>query len=93
MDADGRLLRFVEKPAAPPSDLACPALYGFDQRALDLRPVFLEGEPGADAPGHFVAWLAARAPVFAHVMQGQRLDVGNLESYRRAESWLREVGG
>ena len=90
VDADGRMLRFVEKSADPPSDLACPALYVFDQAALDLLPRFREEAPDADAPGELVAWLAARTPVYVHEMAGARLDVGDLESYRGAEAWLRE---
>jgi glucose-1-phosphate thymidylyltransferase len=46
--------------------------------------------PDADAPGTFIAWLLERRPVYAHEMRGRRLDVGDLESYRRAEAWLAE---
>ena len=47
--------------------------------------------PEADPPGSFLAWLVEREAVFAHPMRGRRLDVGDLDSYRRAEAWLAEV--
>jgi len=89
--ADGRVLRFVEKPAEPPSPFACPPLYVFEPAALARLPEFLRAEPAADAPGSFVAWLVPREPVFAHAMQGRRYDVGDPESYARAGEWLDEV--
>ena len=40
---------------------------------------------GTDAPGSFIAWLCARIPVHAWPMPGERLDIGNLESYEEAQ--------
>jgi len=105
IDGDGRLLRFHEKPADPPTEWASPAFYLLEREALLLVPEFLRtssgswrgappprplgsGLSGADAPGHFIAWLAERAPVFTHLMVGRRLDVGDRESYERAASWV-----
>jgi glucose-1-phosphate thymidylyltransferase len=87
----GRVLRFVEKPAEPPSGLACPPLYVFEPPALARLPEFLRAEPSADAPGSFLAWLVSREPVFAHAMQGRRYAVGDLESWTRAGEWLDRV--
>jgi glucose-1-phosphate thymidylyltransferase len=91
LGADGRVLRFVEKPAEPASELVCPPLYVFEPAALARLGEFLREEPSADAPGSFLAWLAPREPVFAHAMQGRRYDVGDPESYARAGAWLDEV--
>ena len=88
LGADGRVLRFVEKPVEPPSAFACPPLYVFEPEALARLPEFLRAEPTADPPGSFLAWLAPREPVFAHAMQGRRYDVGDALSYQRAEEWL-----
>ena len=54
-------------------------------------PAFLAENPAADAPGHFIAWLASRRPVQVHLMKGRRLDVGNLESLALAEEWLEDA--
>ena len=49
---------------------------------------YVEQSARADNLGEFVGWLVGKAPVFAHHMIGQRWDVGNLDSYHRAEAWL-----
>jgi glucose-1-phosphate thymidylyltransferase len=85
---DGRVRRMWEKPAEPPTELCCPPVYLLENDALAELPRFLAECPDADAPGTFIAWLVARSPVYAHEMRGRRLDVGDVESYRRAEAWL-----
>lgn len=90
---EGRLLRLHEKPENPPSSFSCPALYVLASEALALLPRFLEEAPDTDAPGHFIAWLARRHPVFTHAMRGERLDIGDPEGYRAAEAWLRARRG
>ena len=84
----GRIQRFVEKPAEPPSDWACPPLYLLEPGALARLPEFLDAAPQADPPGAFLAWLAEREPVFTHEMRGARFDVGTVEAYRSAAAWL-----
>lgn len=88
---EGRVLRFVEKPVQPPSGWCCPPLYLLEPPALARVPEFLREAPGADPPGALLAWLAEREPVFAHEMQGGRLDVGDPASFARAEAWLDEI--
>jgi UTP-glucose-1-phosphate uridylyltransferase len=43
-----------------------------------------------DAPGHFIDYLCRREPVTAIKLNEKRLDIGNLESYRRADRILRD---
>jgi glucose-1-phosphate thymidylyltransferase len=88
-DADGRLVRFWEKPDEPPADLACPAFYMLEAASLDLLKTYVTETPDTDAIGPFIGWLAARRPVYTHIMKGRRLDIGNIDNYRSAESWLR----
>lgn len=86
--AEGRLLQLWEKPEEPPAERSCPPFYLLDAEALARVPQFLAEEPGADAPGRFIAWLCRHAPVYVHDMRGERLDIGDLETYRRADEWL-----
>jgi glucose-1-phosphate thymidylyltransferase len=90
MDEDFRVTAFHEKPEHPPSEWASPALYLLTRSSLAMLPEFLNSHPGADAPGHFIRWLVTRSQVYAHIMEGGRLDVGDLAGLDRAESWLRE---
>ncbi len=89
VDEGGRIRRLWEKPEEPPSDWACPALYILEPSALTCLEAFLTGVPDADAIGHFIGWLVERQPVYIHEMKGERLDIGNIDNYRSAESWLR----
>ncbi len=89
IDESGRLLRFWEKPEERPTDLACPAFYILEAASLALLETYLAEEPDADAIGHFIGWLAGKRPVYAHMMKGRRLDIGNLDNYRAAEFWFR----
>jgi glucose-1-phosphate thymidylyltransferase len=88
-DQNGRLLRFWEKPEEPPTDLACPAFYILEAASLARLETYLTETPNTDAIGHFIAWLAERRPVFVHRMKGRRLDIGDIDNYRAAESWFR----
>lgn len=88
VDEDGRVVRMWEKPQEPPSDVSCTPLYLLESSALRLVPEFVTEAPDADAPGNFIAWLATRAPVFIHLLNGERLDLGSLEAWNRAASWL-----
>ena len=86
-----RITHFWEKPEEPPSEWACPAFYLFEKSAVTAIDLYLDDENDLDAIGHFMAWLVERQPVYAHEMKGRRLDIGNMEHYRMAESWLRET--
>ena len=93
LDQDFRVRAFHEKPERPPSEWAAPALYLLTRQSLAKLPVFLAEHPNSDAPGHFIRWLAADGVVHAHVMKGNRLDVGDLAGLERAELWLKERDG
>jgi glucose-1-phosphate thymidylyltransferase len=81
IDATSRVTGFVEKPSDPPSDLTCPAFYVYSAEALRLVPGYLASGGSPDAPGNFIAWLHGVAPVYGHVFDKQRYDIGSVESY------------
>jgi len=84
--AGGRMELFVEKPAAPPSSYAAPPLYVYppDIR-VDIAAFLADAAVDHDAPGHLVAYLLARRPVYGVVMEGKRFDIGSPESYDLAK--------
>ncbi|MDZ7373321.1 MAG: nucleotidyltransferase family protein [candidate division KSB1 bacterium] len=89
VDATGRVLSFQEKPAEPASNLATPPFYLLKAETLPYVARYLEEGNSRDAPGHLIAWLCARRPVYAWRFEGEVLDIGHLESYRRACQMLR----
>ncbi len=81
----GRILSFHEKPAEPPSPYGVPPLYVYPPDIRADIDAFL-ATPGLDhdAPGHLVAFLIARRPVYGVVLEGARIDIGSPESYEKA---------
>lgn len=85
VDDNGLVTAMAEKPAEPASHWCCPPFYYF--KGADAARVHegLAAGCGADAPGSYIAWLCTVAPVHAMEMPGRRHDIGDLESYERAQ--------
>ena len=84
VDSEGRILSMEEKPAQPKSHWCCPPFYIYKREDLKLVDEGIAEGCGTDAPGSFIAWLCGRTTVHAWEMPGERLDIGNLESYEDA---------
>lgn len=85
VDADDRVLSMEEKPAEPKSHWCAPAFYCYTKDDSRLIKEGIESGCGIDAPGSFIAWLAARSKVYAWEMPGKRYDIGNLASYEEVK--------
>jgi glucose-1-phosphate thymidylyltransferase len=78
-----RVFDFQEKPQEPKSHWAVPPFYLYTRETLlEELPDFLTEGGEADAPGSLIPWLLTRKPLYAFPFQGERYDIGNLESYR-----------
>jgi glucose-1-phosphate adenylyltransferase len=78
LDADGRIVDWEEKPAAPKSDLASMGVYVFTRAALHEWLVESRSDFGRDV---IPAMLAGGAPVYGHRFDGYWRDVGTIEAY------------
>jgi glucose-1-phosphate thymidylyltransferase len=93
VDADDRILDFVEKPSDPPTTLCATATYIYTRAHARLVASYLrEGSP-PDQPGHYVAWLHRRAPVYAYRFSGGWWDIGDRGQLLEADNRLRRRGG
>lgn len=82
LDADGRIVGFVEKPSEPASDLTNAGMYAFHTDVLDE----MEGEPPNDIGYDLLPRLVGRAR--AVLVEGYFRDIGNAHAYHRArEEW------
>jgi len=94
LGADDRLLKLQEKPLQPLSEWICIPLYFLRPAA---EPVLLEllreSSHPPDAPGHFIARLCLRQPVYAFKPRGSRLDIGTPSDYRHAQRRIRRARG
>jgi glucose-1-phosphate thymidylyltransferase len=90
LGTDDRVWRLHEKPQDPPSTWCCPPLYFLQPSARLRLDEFMQLSHHRDAPGHFIDYLCQKEAVFAFkVNVGGRLDIGNMDSYRRADELMR----
>lgn len=83
-----QVMRLHEKPEEPPSNWVCPPLYFFQPSIWMELEQFLEGSDNHDAPGHFIDYLCHHSRVEAFRVDGDRLDIGSIETYHQADTLL-----
>jgi glucose-1-phosphate thymidylyltransferase len=93
VDAQERVVSFVEKPEQPASNLAGTATYIYRREHLPLLDEYLARGNSRDRPGDFIAWLHSRVPVCAYRFSGLWLDIGNHAQLLRADNILRMRSG
>jgi glucose-1-phosphate thymidylyltransferase len=93
VDADDRIVGFVEKPENPPTTLCATATYLYNREHVRQVATYLaEGNP-PDQPGNYVAWLHKRAPVYAYRFQGDWYDIGDRDQLLEADNRMRRRSG
>ena len=86
VDENGKILFLEEKPAQPKSNWCCPPFYYYTREDARLVKEGIAAGCGVDAPGSYIAWLCQQTTVHAMEMPGTRYDIGNLESYEKAQT-------
>ncbi|MBI4358837.1 MAG: nucleotidyltransferase family protein [Candidatus Omnitrophica bacterium] len=83
-DSSGKITAFFEKPKDPPTTLASMGVYFFPKETLYYLDQYLETNRNPDAPGFYISWLAQKTDVFAYRFSGAWFDIGDLNSYEKA---------
>ena len=83
IDENDRIISMEEKPITPKSHWIVPPFYYFTKSDAQKIPAAISEGCATDAPGSYIAWLCKKSPVYAMEMQGNRYDIGNLESYQK----------
>lgn len=86
---ESRVVGFEEKPAAPRSTLVGVGLYYFPRATLPLVARYLSQGHSKDAPGYYLQWLHRETPLYGFVLDGDWYDIGDLDSYHRADERMR----
>jgi glucose-1-phosphate thymidylyltransferase len=86
---EGRVVQFQEKPARPASTLIAVCMYFFPQAKLRLVSTYLRIYNAKDTLGSYIRWLSEKEPVYGYCFKGTWLDIGDIDSYRRANQLLK----
>ncbi len=93
MDADERIVSFVEKPSEPASTLAATLIYLLPPAHVRLVADYLAEGHSPDNAGSFLGWLAHSEPVFGYRFAGHWYDIGNRDQLLEADNRLRRDAG
>ncbi|MBI3318622.1 MAG: nucleotidyltransferase family protein [Candidatus Omnitrophica bacterium] len=85
MNPEGQVIRFEEKPKRPASRWVSTAVYFFPRPAVRWVLEYVDSTQAPDTLGAFIQWLLPRCQVFAHRLRGPWFDIGDTQSYARAE--------
>lgn len=83
-DAEGRILRWQEKPSRPSCRTIGLCLYYFPRPLRNQIHTYLAHGGSGDAPGQFVEWLVPRHPVYTIMTEGLWFDIGSQAAYHQA---------
>ena len=86
VDKAGKVTDFEEKPARPKSTLISTGIYYFPKNKLSIIKEYVTMQNKLDAPGHYIGWLAAQGMVCGFSFLEKWYDIGNIESYRKADA-------
>ena len=93
VDENDRITNFVEKPEYPPTTLCATATYLYTRGHARLVETYLEEGNPPDQPGHYVAWLHKREPVYAYRFPGEWFDIGDIGQLLEADNRMRRLRG
>lgn len=89
IDDTNKIIRMREKPERPETTLASTCCYVFPKGISNTIKEYLSSGNNTDAPGHFVAWLASKTNVYAHIFDTYWFDIGDHETLERAREFVR----
>lgn len=84
LDKSSRITSFEEKPARPKTSLISICLYYFPKATLPLIDKYLAAGHNKDQPGWYIQWLVKQIPTFGYVIDGLWFDIGDIDSYNKA---------
>jgi glucose-1-phosphate thymidylyltransferase len=90
LDPAGRIIDFEEKPKKPKSLLVSIGLYHYGKPHVPLFRKYLEAGNNKDAPGYFLQWAHKQIDVYGYASEGAWFDIGDLESYKKADQLMKE---
>ncbi len=92
-DGAGRVVRIVEKPEHPPSDLAVTGIYFYDARVFDVIPTLERSARGELEITDVNNWFISQGRMAYEVLEGFWGDAGeSIEAYYAVNDFVRRHG-
>ena len=89
-----KLIKFIEKPADPPTTLTSIPFYIYPKNSLPLITQYLKEGNHADAPGSIISWLIGKIATYAFdIGKGFYFDVGTKEVLEKLQQNFHKSGG
>lgn len=85
-----RIVNFVEKPSEPKSTLAATAYWLLSEAGVSNFFEYINSGGDRDALGNFLAWNVDKHEILSVSYRGNWYDIGDLASYKLAQTWLSE---
>ncbi|HHT96078.1 MAG TPA: sugar phosphate nucleotidyltransferase [Clostridia bacterium] len=93
VDDDDLVTDMTEKSLTPATNWCCPPFYYITENNLALIDIAIEQGCNVDSPGSLIVWLCKHTYIYAMEMQGNRYDIGDLESYEGVHREYRGIIG
>jgi glucose-1-phosphate thymidylyltransferase len=92
-DGAGRIVRIVEKPENPPSDLAVTGIYFYDAKVFDVIPTLERSARGELEITDVNNWFISQGRIAYEVLEGFWGDAGeSIEAYYAVNDFVRRHG-
>lgn len=88
LDRNNRVVNLQEKPQLPNTHNAVPPFYYYMAADIHLIRDCIESGCPTDAPGNLAQYIYQHSVLHAWPMNGERVDIGNLETYNRIQKTL-----
>jgi glucose-1-phosphate thymidylyltransferase len=85
IDKAGVVVDFEEKPQEPKSTLASTGIYYFPKNKLSFIAEYVKMQNKLDAPGYYISWLSRTDKVYGFKFLEDWYDIGNIDSYKKAD--------
>ena len=93
IDDTGKVTEFEEKPESPKSTLISTGIYYFPKEKTALLHKYVNSQSAKlDAPGYYIKWLSANDKVYGFPFSEKWYDIGDLQSYMRADEEYTKKG-
>jgi len=86
VDDNGAVTDFEEKPPQPKSTLVSTGIYYFPKNKLSFIKEYVKMQDKLDAPGYYIGWLSKKDRVYGFSFLEDWYDIGNIESYKKADA-------